>query len=73
MVIKQNSQHRQCGSCNTILQHISLVRTLTSNPPKIYFAISWTNDCKLGYCMRIQSMRKVKQQILVIKLGNSLD
>ena len=39
MVIKQNFQRRQGGSCNTILRHISLVRTLTSNLPKIHFAI----------------------------------
>jgi len=38
MVIKQNFQHRQAGSCNTALRHSSLVRTLTSNLPKIYFA-----------------------------------
>ena len=60
MVIKQNFQHRQAGSCNSSLPYNSLVRTLISNLPKIYFANSWTNDCKLGYCMRIQAIRKVK-------------
>jgi len=59
MVIKQNFQHRQGGSCNTILRHISLV-PISQAISRKFISPSWTNDCKLGYCMRIQSIRKVK-------------